>query len=330
MTSRPLARAETRPQPLRLGVLDFNWIHPGQSAAQALTHTFTLAKLAEALGFARYWVGEHHLEGHTTGSPELLAALLAASTKRIRVGIGALLLGYYSPLKIAEDFRLLETLFGRIDLGLGRGRADDDASHLALLDGRAGGQGMIGAAEYEAKLDHLVGFLRGRMPRDHALSSAVVNPDVPVCPEVWVCGSTTASVQAARIGASFCCTLFHASVPGPELLRRYREQFVPSSELVGPQAAVAVCGVCAEREEDARAIRASFPSTVYRADVVGSPEQCRAQLLEIQSVYDTDEILFLDISPTFEARERSYRLLAEACRIAPSSSAHELHDRARA
>src|SRR5580692_9112862 len=140
-----------REQRIQLSLLDFSWVGVNQSPAEALGDTFTLARRAEALGYARYWIGEHHVEGHACGSPQVLAGILAGSTRRIRVGVGAMLLHYWAPLKLAEDFRLLEAMFGRIDLGVGRGRADSLQSHRALLDGRPGNDEMLGGRDYAAK-----------------------------------------------------------------------------------------------------------------------------------------------------------------------------------
>jgi alkanesulfonate monooxygenase SsuD/methylene tetrahydromethanopterin reductase-like flavin-dependent oxidoreductase (luciferase family) len=79
-------------RPIRLGLLDFSWVQGDQSPADALSDTLALAELAEVLGFTRFWIGEHHVDGHACGSPQILAGLLAASTRRLRIGVGAMLL----------------------------------------------------------------------------------------------------------------------------------------------------------------------------------------------------------------------------------------------
>src|SRR5258708_4592852 len=86
-----------REQRIQLGLLDFSWVNGNHSPLQALKDTVAVAQRAETLGYARYWLGEHHVEGHACGSPQILATLLAASTKRIRIGIGAMLLHYWAP-----------------------------------------------------------------------------------------------------------------------------------------------------------------------------------------------------------------------------------------
>jgi luciferase family oxidoreductase group 1 len=304
-------------QRIRLSLLDFSWVNAGQTAIEALRDTLAVGRCADALGYARYWLGEHHLEGHACGSPQVLAALLAASTRRVRIGIGAMLLRYWAPLKLAEDFCFLEAIFGRIDLGVGRGRADNLQSHRALLDGRPGNDEMLGENEYGTKLDDLVGHLRGTIPAEHPHYGAAVIPASDAMPEIWVCGSATAAPQAARTGTRFCCTLFHGGVAPPTFMARYRNAFRPSRDLAEPHAAIAVAGVCAETEAEAVAMRESFPNPHYLPTVVGTPEQCKASIECFLDQYGVDEIILLDIAPDRPRRIKSAELLAQAFELQP-------------
>ena len=125
--------------PLRLSVLDQSPIAEGSTGAQALERTLELASLADRLGYHRFWVAEHHGSPTLAGAaPEALVGPIAATTARIRVGSGGVMLHHYSPRKVAEVFSVLGGLFGdRIDLGLGRG-ADADAvtTHALQRDRR--------------------------------------------------------------------------------------------------------------------------------------------------------------------------------------------------
>jgi luciferase family oxidoreductase group 1 len=111
----------------QLSVLDLTPIPSGSNAGQALRNTLDLARHVEALGFARYWLAEHHNAGALAcPAPEILIAEVANATTRIRVGSGGVMLPNHSPLKVAENFRLLEALHpGRIDLGVGRAAGTD-------------------------------------------------------------------------------------------------------------------------------------------------------------------------------------------------------------
>jgi luciferase family oxidoreductase group 1 len=297
--------------PIGLGLLDFSWVRDEQSPAEALSDTLALAEHAEALGFSRYWIGEHHLDGHACGSPQVLAALLAASTRRIRIGVGAMLLYYWAPLKLAEDFVLLQSLFGRIDLGLGRGGADNPRSHIALLDGRSGTSPMLAEAAYGERVQDLLGHLRGTLPSAHPHHGAAVIPALDVMPEVWVCGSATAAPLAARSGTRFCCTLFHGRMAPPQHLAQYHETFEPSADLPRPQAAIAIAGTCADSDGEAQAMREAFPYRNYLPSVLGAPGQCRDRIEALCAEYGVREVLLLDIAPDRERRRRSAELLAQ-------------------
>ena len=127
---------------IRLGILDQSPIISGYTPAQAVHETIRLAQAAERLGFSRYWLAEHHaIAALADPCPEILATRVAAATSTIRVGTGGVLLPYYSPFKIAEQFRMLEALYpGRIDLGIGRAPGGDQMTALAMGEGRYPGR----------------------------------------------------------------------------------------------------------------------------------------------------------------------------------------------
>src|SRR5437016_14552657 len=122
---------------LSLGVLDQSPVRSGGNVADALHETLDLAELCDRLGYRRYWLAEHHsTKGLAGSSPEVLIGQVAARTSRIRVGSGGVMLQHYSSLKVAESFRVLETLFpGRVDLGIGRAPGSDQRTMYALAGG---------------------------------------------------------------------------------------------------------------------------------------------------------------------------------------------------
>ena len=187
-------------QAVRLGLVDFTWINSGQSPAEALQDTLALGEHAEKLGFSRCRLGEHHVQGHACGSPQILAAILAMRTSRIRIGVAAMLLHYWAPLKLVEDFLLLEELFRRIDLGVARDAPDNLRSHRALLDGRPSDDDMLRDDQFGVKRDDLVGHMRGFIEPAHPHYGAAVIPNVAVMPEVWVCGRPCCRTRRAHRG----------------------------------------------------------------------------------------------------------------------------------
>ena len=123
---------------LKLSILDLSPLYDSETAAQAFRRTIELAQKAEAWGYHRFWVSEHHGSDRVVGSsPEVLISHLLAKTERIRVGSGGVMLQHYSPYKVVENFNVLASLApGRVDLGIGRGPGGMPQSTRALQQGR--------------------------------------------------------------------------------------------------------------------------------------------------------------------------------------------------
>jgi luciferase family oxidoreductase group 1 len=303
---------------MRLSLLDFAILSRGQpSGLAAIIGCIDTAARVEALGYYRYWLGEHHSPDVAFGAPEVLLPVIAGTTNRIRVGTGATLLSYVSPLKLAETYRLLEALFpGRIDLGLGRGRADNLASHWGLLDGRFADQdAMLSVADYEARANDVVSILMGSLPEEHALHDAVVRPAFGRSPEVWTCGAISAGAAAGRAGASFCLTLFHGRRHSADLIQSYYDRFATARHPGEAHAMIAVAGVCAETTQEAVTTRERWQHRLYIPEIVGDPEQCAEQLQSLAREYSVEDVMMLDISDTLDGRRRSCELLAAALKL---------------
>jgi len=304
--------------PITLGLLD-----SCGGADSVLWETIELAQAADALGYHRYWLAEHHTCDAAHGAPELLVPIIAGLTSRLRVGTGGIPLHLYSPLKVAKSFLLLHCLFpDRIDLGLVRtslsaealavGAAApipfapaDDASVLqALLDGRVVSEAPD--ALFARKLDELIALLTGKQ----------VRPSSQGAPEVWVLGSgKTSGMRAAAIGGGFGLSLFHPWMEEPAVVEAYRQSFRAHAGLPAPRVLLAVAGVCAENEARAHAIASEHTNRFFTPRVVGSPAQCREQLEQLRARYGVSELLFYDVSRRHADRQRSIELLAQACRL---------------
>src|SRR5258708_8951886 len=199
-----------------LGVLDQSPVVSGRSPAEAIAETVELARFAEELGYRRYWLAEHHaIAALADPSPEILVARVASATSRIRVGTGGVLLPYYSPLKIAEQFRMLEALFpGRIDLGIGRAPGGDPRTALALMDGE-----YQGAEHMPQQVQDLIGFLDRSLPADHPYVKVKAQPAGSTSPEIWLLGSSDYGAPlAAQPGLRF---------PFPHFIRPFRRLTSP-------------------------------------------------------------------------------------------------------
>ena len=337
---------------IRLNILDQSPIRPGATPRQALLETVALAQLADRLGYTRFWVSEHHNTSTLAGSaPEVLLAHLGSVTRHLRLGSGGVMLPHYSALKVAENFRLLESLFpGRIDLGLGRAPGADRLTAHALNP-----HNTFSEQDFVNQLLDLQAFLRDEKIPDTIHERVIAIPQAATQPELWLLSSSGASgLFAAHLGLAFSFAQFINGHGGPAAVRQYRERFRPSPELSAPLANVAVFVLCADTEEKAQALRAAtdlqllrfgkgergtFPSAEevrsyqFSAEdhfhlaqnrnrvVSGTPEQVQAQLTQLATAYAVEEVTAVTITADFQDRLRSYELLAQTFELTPASHA---------
>jgi luciferase family oxidoreductase group 1 len=332
-------------RPLKLGVVDQVPVRNGGTAADAVQETLELARITDRLGYGRYWLAEHHsTNSFACAAPEMLIPQVAAATERMRVGSGGVMLSHYSPLKVAEQFRMLELLFpGRIDLGIGRAPGGDHLASRALQYGR----GEIGIDRFPQQVADLVGWVADTIPDEHPFRRVRAMPRAPTAPEVWLLGSGGSSGDyAAEQGCAFSFAQFISGIDAAPAIRAYRERFRPSPRLAEPYASVGIGVICADTQAQAERLALSMhlwrwnvirrmdrgiPSPeqaieafegagvsldeVLRDDprtVVGDPDHVRAELLRLAEHSGADEIMTVTVTHDFQARVRSYELLAEA------------------
>lgn len=325
-----------------LGVLDQSPIRSGGTATQALRETRELARLADRLGYHRYWLAEHHNTGGlASATPEVLIAQVATETRRIRVGAGGIMLSHYSPLKVAETFRMLEALHpGRIDLGIGRAPGSDTATARALQHG----PGALGIEHFPDQLLDLYGFLTGDLPAGHPFAGIRAIPETDHSPELWLLGSSvTGAEYAGALGWPFSYAHFINAENAAAAVRTYRETFDPSPLCPHPRLNFGVSVTCAETHEEAeylswsrwgwrfmasRGQRGGIPSPeqamafaytepeldyiahLRRTSIYGRAAECRDRLDALGHEFGTDEFVVVTITHDFAARCRSYELLA--------------------
>lgn len=337
MTSTPT------PQKLRLSVLDQSPVRRGSTVAQALQETVQLARLADALGYTRYWVSEHHNTTRLAGStPEVLIAHLAGETQHIRVGSGGVMMPNHSALKVAENFRMLEALFpGRIDLGMGRAPGTDRLT-AALLNP----SNTFSEEDFMQQLGDLQHYFDDTAEFEGAGQKIIAIPQAASVPAQWLLSSSGQSATfAASFGMGFSFAHFINPNGGPQMVRAYRQRFKPSAHLAEPQANFAITVLCADTDEKAQQLQAvmdylwlSFergrseqgnatydeikdyaysPGEWARVQanrprsVSGTPEQVKARLTQLAADYAVDEIIAVTITQDFADRLRSYELLAQ-------------------
>jgi luciferase family oxidoreductase group 1 len=326
---------------LKLSVLDQSPISEGWSGADALRNSVDLARHAEALGYERYWVAEHHgTPALACASPEVLIAAIASATSKIRVGSGGVMLPHYSPLKVAETFSMLAALApGRIDLGLGRAAGTDPTTAFALQRDRR----QAAPDDFPAQLFELMAYIDDDMPSDHPFARLTMLPGRPEAPELWLLGSSPQSgIWAAELGLPYAFADF-INPRGAEIARRYRDEFTPSKSLDRPRTAVAVWALCAETDEEARRLASSSkmmftlffrgqlipippvekavrflagqpdtpdPMPNGRRAILGSPQTVCRGIEDVAREYGADEVLVVTITYDHDVRKRSYELIA--------------------
>ena len=321
-----------------LSVLDQSPVLAGATPADAISATIALAKRAEALGYKRFWLAEHHaMRGLADASPEILLARLTAETSRIRLGTGGIMLPHYSAFKIAETFRMLETLApGRIDLGVGRA---------------PGGTRLVSAAlesrdpsTFPTQIADVAAFLEGTAPATSELASLTAMPSGDSSPELWLLGSSEyGALLAAEMGLPYTFAHF-ISGDASEIAAAYKSRYRPSPRYPQPRLTLALGAIVAE--SDAAAERLALPLVLWRmlllrgrsgpfptlaeAEayawtpleryevannrrlITGSPTTARAKIEALARSHDADEAMIVTIVPDYASRERSYELLASA------------------
>ena len=323
---------------MKLSVIDQSPVPAGFTAADALRNTIELARLADRLGYERYWIAEHHaIEALASPAPEVLIARVGA-TSGIRVGSGGIMLPHYSPLKVAETFRVLHALYpGRIDLGVGRAPGGTPLESYALRRDRRQPE----TDDFPQQLGELRAFLKHSFPPQHPFNRIRVSPDMPGAPEVWMLGSSMWSASAAaQLGLPYAFAHFINQHPTRMALEYYREHFKSSDDLAKPRAIVALGAICADSEEQALRLLSSArlfrnrirrsrggcrsrrwrkpwlswarPSSIPGSEdaewpryIAGNPEQVRAELVDMASVLQVEELMIVTIVHDHRARLRS-------------------------
>lgn len=332
---------------LTLSVVDQSPMREGGNSGDALRETIELAVAVERMGYSRYWVAEHHnLPNFAGTSPEMLIGQIAARTQTIRVGSGGVMLSHYSALKVAENFRFLDSLYpDRIDLGIGRAPGSDQLTMSAL----AYPAYPKGIEHFPRQVSDVVGYLSGSLQDGHPFADVSASPgEATTVPQIWLLGSRYESAyMAAQMGLSFAYAHFFGtgSQDGPDIVEGYRQNFQPSEYLAEPQVNVGVHVVCADTEEEALNIAASrnlarlfsvtgrakgipsvedarnyqyltdeevFVQQYGRNCVDGDPDQVKAKLMSISERYETADLSIVTICHSYQDRVKSYELVAGA------------------
>lgn len=318
---------------ISLSILDQVPISGKDSPETALKNCIELAQMADKLGYKRYWIAEHHNTNYfANSSPEVLMSTIASLTSKIKVGSGGILLQHYSSYKVAENLKLLSTLYpNRIDAGFGRSAGGDKLSSQAL-----GGNN----EPYDTKIQHTYKYLTTRNDK------LFVSPVSEQYPEMWILGSGEKSGEiAAKKGLSFAFGHFLTPDDDGIVVKKYLDNFVPSDIQSNPNVALCINVICAETEEKcsdieksmelmtillkrgnnptgmpspelAQKIKYTVEEQRYLAEnrkkiFIGTPSKIRKNIMKLSKKYNAKEIIILTITYNHIDRLNSYRLIIE-------------------
>ena len=327
---------------LKLSVLDQSAAAAGRSQAAAIAQTLALSQQCEAWGYHRFWVSEHHSHPSIVGTaPEVLMAAIAARTTRIRLGSAGVMLPHYAPLKVAEQFRVLDALApGRIDLGVGRAPGSDGRTAQLLNPDRHASD------NFPKQVMELQAWVTGEpIPAGHPGHGVFAYPSGPTSPDVWMLGSSDYGAQlAAHLGLPYAFAYFITDGQGVDTaLNLYRANYRPSERHPRPRATVCVWALAADTEDEAwrlfqsRArwkmdrntgrIGALLPpdqavrdfnaaeqlafAQLRASALVGSAPQVSDKLRQLAERLQLDEVVIITWTHEPAAQARSYELLAQ-------------------
>ena len=334
----------TNKENFRLSILDFVHVYTESNPTKSLANTTEAIKFAEKLGYTRYWFTEHHnTTSQISTSPDLLSVHAASQTQAIRVGAGGIMLPNHSPLKVVENFTLLEALHpGRIDLGIGRASGTDALTMSALQRSR----GRLPLNDFSEQLDELLNFFSLKFPADHPFAAISPPGDETFVPDIYMLGSSQGGVQfATEKGLGFVFAAHLAPNLATPVLRFYKNNFIPSAFMKEPKSILAIGVITAETEEEANYLAGpvelmwarmatgsldnSFPTAeeaanhVYTAQeeaarhynkarfVIGSANNVALKLKRMANEAFADEIMVADFYPDQASRLKGYQLLTE-------------------
>ena len=337
---------------LTLSVLDQSVVSDGQPEDASIRHTLALAERCESLGYARFWVSEHHNLPSIAGTaPEVLLAAIAARTKRIRLGSAGIMLPHYSAYKVAEQFRVLDALApGRIDLGLGRAPGSDGRTAQLL------NPDPYASEHFPQQVVALQAWVQGHaFPQGHPAHGVRAQPMSATAPSIWILGSSNYGAQlAAHLGLPYAFAYFFSDGVGVEsALDLYRTQFKPSPYLDKPQATICVSALAADTEDQAwyqfqsRArwrlernkgrVTALLPPAKAVADLgvedqraieamrddalVGTARQTADKMTALAQRLSLDEMVVCTWAHDPQVQRRSFELLAEAFELQQTAQA---------
>lgn len=326
-------------QMTRLSILDLAPITQGSTVKNALDRSLDLARRAEAWGYRRFWVAEHHnMKGIASAATSVVIGFIAGGTSTIRVGAGGIMLPNHSPLVIAEQFGTLASLYpDRIDLGLGRAPGTDQVTAHALRRTLRGS-----TDDFPRDVTELQHYFDDPKPQQRITAVPGAGTRVPI----WILGSSLFGARlAAMLGLPFSFASHFAPAQMHEAIAVYRDHFEASEQLESPYIMLGFNVCAAESDDEAHYLRTSslqsflnlrrgtpgqlpppirdFEASMSAQDLamvaqmrscsaVGSLDSVAETMARFAAETNADELMLVSSIYDHEKRLRSFELAAEA------------------
>lgn len=311
----------------------------GKSTQQTLNELLELVKLADELGYERFWIAEHHnMPSLLSAQPDILIAYLLANTKKIRIGSGGIMAMHLGSLQVAEKFNMLASLYpNRVDMGIGRAPGGDLLSAHALNQGR-----IISPDKIDDLIEETLGIMRKNLPDDHRYKKLLALPEPEIAPEIWLLGSSGQSAElAARLNMNYAYAYFFTGTQNKNIMDYYRTYHKKYNDNLGKTLS-ALLIIAAETREEAeynalstfafryeltygtnpKFINPSNFSPEYVEKIrrysktnnnalIGTYDEVAEQIKEFSKNYHTEEIMLITYLFDNNERLKTYRELAK-------------------
>lgn len=294
---------------MKIGIFDPGESEPSDTtnlyleANKTLDALIDLVPIADQLGFSRYWLGEHYEASACWRNTQVLIGILAGLTERIRIGSAGVKLNLYSPLLVAQDFKMLEYLYSnRIDMGIARGAASPD-----ILNALGFTSSDFPLSGYENKIRELLQYFgQGAM--------SLIPPFHNDRPETWILATGASSTAIAiEMKLNLCVSVFHKGTDHA-VAKNTIENFIQGYEAKWgekPKYCVAMAGICGQTNEKAEKLRGQWKNDFFVPTCVGDASVFEKHFEQLAKDFQTDEIIFMSLCYGQEARHESFSLLAE-------------------
>ncbi|MDM8173644.1 LLM class flavin-dependent oxidoreductase [Olivibacter sp. 47] len=299
---------------VNLSLLDFGNIYPPEVYAHdVINHLLENIQVFERLGYKRYWMSEHLADNVAWASPEHLIPLLAGYTDEIKIGVAGVLLKYHMPIRVAQAFTLISSLYPeRIDLGLAKGDIQDIyLKPFANLDRHPKED------YFFDQVDELMGFMRNNLG-DTKYKNIQIQPYATKGPDYWLLGSSPNLLQSAvKYKTNFCLSLFHTDrrlKDISETISSFREMFFEAHGSL-PIVSIALQVNCSSSEQTIKKFKNEMSSKSWENDhkaICGKPPEVSERIVEIAHTLRVNEVVLMNAYHNLEEKSESILLIAES------------------